>query len=608
MNKLKSLLASILVCMIYFSGYIYSAKVNYQTTGEEIFMLNGYESEKEIEDRLLIVANIYAYVYYFNPTNKLNSNRNRDQFLLDLVKIAIADMQQCDFVSNLNGIISKYTNTAFIKNRNCQDIYSLNDETNSRNKPEEYVYWKHIGPGRDQSRFSRIPGGFKYELVKYKYSDLISDHTIPKADSIYNYELGDNYIIMLKHSVSKYSYKSNLPHIKYEKKDHTLSNYLFRVSNLIFVYSNLKFFQVYPELNKLSIDSALLYAIKRTKNDTDRASFFNTLKTISSNLNDCHATVVDVEANKKWIVPFSIELIENRAVITGVCKPSRTPIEVGDIITKIGDEPIEKIMNKNLEKVSGCSENYKYMVATLTTRSFNNPHPVSLEYIDKDRKVNNTTQEKIRPPVRGIECRKSLYSNFQEIDTNIYYINMCKISSHKLKKSISLLSSSKGIIFDIRGYLTAENIFSHLIDSIIYSDSMIVPISYFPQKDLNKAVDVDLWKITPKTPSMKIIPKVFITNEYALSYSESWMSIIKQNNFGTIIGSNTAACNGNSVLMKLPCNMKFTYTAVKVVTREGKIYQGSGTKPDVYINRTIEEIRQGKDSGILRALEILQGK
>jgi hypothetical protein len=603
---MKNLLGFCLIILIFISGSASTSLINDNDTPQENILDSNLNSDQGVERRLLVVSKVFGYIYYFNPTYKLSKTRHRDQFLMDLVKAALYNSDHCDFINDLNNSIRRYTNTACISNIRCHDFSGLIEEDILYKSTEKYLYWKHIGPGRDQSRYSRIPGGFKSQLIRYSRSELILDTIAPVPDSIYKYWLDEDYIISLKHSVSNSSYRSKFSSESISNKSLNLSNYLYRVSNLIFLYSNLKFFQANPELNEISLDTILLESIKLTRNDSNSHSFYNTLKSISNKLNDCHASVLEHKSSNTWLIPYTIELVENVPVVTGVCKSLETPITVGDRVVSINNVPAIDLINENLKKVSGCSENYRMMIATLILRTFNSRESVKIDYINKEGKLNSIMQEKIKFPTKGIECRNPIYPDFAELDSNIYYLNMSKISNREIKKTMPLLTSSKGIIFDIRGYLTTESIFYHLTDSIIYSDSFIAPILYFPDSKLNKSIDVELWEIIPKKPSLSGIPKVFITNEYALSYSDSWMSIISQNSFGVIIGSNTAACSGNFALMKLPCKMKFSYTAVKVVTKDGYMYQGIGTNPNIYISRSITDVQGNKDPLILKALMIIK--
>lgn len=80
--------------------------------------------------------------------------------------------------------------------------------------------------------------------------------------------------------------------------------------------------------------------------------------------------------------------------------------------------------------------------------------------------------------------------------------------------------------------------------------------------------------------------------------------MVRCNDLGTIVGSNTAGSNGNVIFLELPGQIALMYTGMRVIGPDGEIFQGVGIEPDVRVYPTIEGLRAGRDEVLERALEM----
>jgi C-terminal processing protease CtpA/Prc len=85
------------------------------------------------------------------------------------------------------------------------------------------------------------------------------------------------------------------------------------------------------------------------------------------------------------------------------------------------------------------------------------------------------------------------------------------------------------------------------------------------------------------------------------------MGIIEHYKLATIIGQPTAGTNGNINNISLPGGYNVIFTGMKVVKLDGSQHHGVGAKPDIYVNKTIKGIREGRDEYLEKAMEVAEG-
>lgn len=93
-------------------------------------------------------------------------------------------------------------------------------------------------------------------------------------------------------------------------------------------------------------------------------------------------------------------------------------------------------------------------------------------------------------------------------------------------------------------------------------------------------------------------------NGKAISYAESFLGYIEGYNLATIIGQPTAGTNGNVNPFSLPGGYKISWTGMKVVKHNNSQHHGIGILPDIYIEKTIKGLRDGRDEYLEKAIEL----
>ncbi|MCO6480147.1 MAG: hypothetical protein J5I94_26140 [Phaeodactylibacter sp.] len=88
---------------------------------------------------------------------------------------------------------------------------------------------------------------------------------------------------------------------------------------------------------------------------------------------------------------------------------------------------------------------------------------------------------------------------------------------------------------------------------------------------------------------------------------EDIVEFVKHYRLGTIIGAPTAGANGNVNGFRTPGGYGLSFTGMQVLQHDGVQHHLLGIQPDIYMEPTIEGIREGRDELLEQALEVIKG-
>lgn len=115
----------------------------------------------------------------------------------------------------------------------------------------------------------------------------------------------------------------------------------------------------------------------------------------------------------------------------------------------------------------------------------------------------------------------------------------------------------------------------------------------------------ELKSLTLFTPAIEC-PVVVLINEDSASGAELFSVVLQERNRAIIIGRKSAGVVSLSIPFKLSRKAKMHVTVAAIFTVSGKSLEKIGVKPDVVIDLKKEDIMQGKDTQLEKALEILK--
>ncbi|MFZ4399328.1 MAG: S41 family peptidase [Bacteroidales bacterium] len=187
-------------------------------------------------------------------------------------------------------------------------------------------------------------------------------------------------------------------------------------------------------------------------------------------------------------------------------------------------------------------------------------------------------------------------------------MNLDIVTTETIKSLLPKLEKSKAIICDLRGYPKSnpEFITHFLKNDDTVSAWMQVPRIVYPDQERILGYAKYNWErmMKPSKPYLGDKKIVFIIDGSAISYAESYMGYIEGYHLATIVGQPTAGTNGNVNTFDLPGGYSIRFTGMKVLKHNGSQHHGIGILPDIYVNKTIQGIKEGRDEFLEKAIEI----
>jgi len=185
------------------------------------------------------------------------------------------------------------------------------------------------------------------------------------------------------------------------------------------------------------------------------------------------------------------------------------------------------------------------------------------------------------------------------------YVDLTRVEDEDFEAALPQLEAASGIIFDLRGYPQVSiGTIGHLIDEPVKSPQMWVPLVTQPDQQ-NLEFEFSTWEVEPKAPRFEG-RIAFLTDGQALSYAETYMSIIEHYQLAEIVGEPTGGTNGNVNQFSIPGKYTLYWTGMKVLKHDGSQHHGVGIQPTIFVSRTIQGIAEGRDEQIERAIEAVK--
>ena len=336
-------------------------------------------------------------------------------------------------------------------------------------------------------------------------------------------------------------------------------------------------------------------------------------------VNDGHAglgprTEIEAIRGNKY-PPFRVWFIEGNLVITDYFNPElkeTVGLEIGDIITHINGESINSIVERKREFYPASNEAARLTdIALDMLRS--NDETINIMYNSHGELKQMDLQLYERNMINMVGWRfngkykvEENQNSFKLIDDDIGYITLAAIQYEDISKIKEDFQDTKGIIIDIRNYPAAFVPF--VLGSFFVSQN--TAFAKFTKANQNHPGEFNLIKgddlyTTDDTYQGKL---VVLINEISQSLAEYTAMAFRAGNNTTIIGSTTAGADGDYSRIWLPGGMITGISGIGIYYPDGTQTQRVGIVPDVWIEPTIECIRQGRDEVLEKAVEIIRNQ
>ena len=192
-----------------------------------------------------------------------------------------------------------------------------------------------------------------------------------------------------------------------------------------------------------------------------------------------------------------------------------------------------------------------------------------------------------------------------EVRPGVMYLDLDRITDTDFQRALPRILEAKGVIFDLRGYpgQLSTIVLSHLIDSTITSPRWNIPVITRPDRR-DMVFEYTNWPVLPASPRIRA-RTAFLINGRAISYAETYLSMIEYYRLAELVGEPTAGTNGNIANQHLPGGYDVTFTGMKVLKHDGSRLHGVGILPTVPVSPTSTGIAAGRDEQLEKAIEVV---
>lgn len=339
----------------------------------------------------------------------------------------------------------------------------------------------------------------------------------------------------------------------------------------------------------------------------------NTLELIAR-VHDTHAniwnpsSVIEGYWGKRY-APAILTFVEGKPIVTGYYKEEEgksSGLEVGDVITKIDGKTIDEILETQLKYIP--ASNYETQLRDMAPKLLRtNEKSLSVE-IERNGELKSlelAVFTKNNLQVDQYDIFHNGTEPFQLLDSNsVAYMYMGGFFYSSLKEYQSELEQTKGLIIDLRSYPFDFTVFS--------LGEYLLPASREFVKFTNGSIEhpgiftmTDPLIVGEENNEHYKGKIVILINEVTQSSAEYHAMAFRTAENATVIGSTTAAADGNMSLFTLPGGIETAITGIGVYYPDGTETQRVGIIPDIHMTPTIEGIKEGRDELLEKAIEII---
>ncbi|UOQ66332.1 S41 family peptidase [Hymenobacter volaticus] len=385
--------------------------------------------------------------------------------------------------------------------------------------------------------------------------------------------------------------------------DLTSKSRALRLADVVITWNVFQHFYPYFAFSKSDWPAALPEALRAAYPDQTDAEYLKTLRRLTARLHDGHVGVYSYgrATNVKYL-PVAWEWVQNQLMITQVADNSLA-VHKDDIVTTINGQPAAAYFREAEQYISAATQGWLRYRAASETASGPAGSALQVEVLRPGASATAVTLHFDQTTNQYSATRQGSAS--RRLSPSVYYLNLDQIPMDSIDKLMPELEKSKAIICNLRGYPKSNHgLLAHLLSQPDTAGHwMRVPHYIYPdQKQLAGYTPMG-WKLKPKAPhlSARII---FITDGSAISYAESFMGFVEGYKLATIIGQPTAGTNGNINPFTLPGNYRISWTGMEVRKHNGSQHHGVGIIPNIYLEKTIQGVREGRDEFLEKAIEL----
>jgi C-terminal processing protease CtpA/Prc len=385
-----------------------------------------------------------------------------------------------------------------------------------------------------------------------------------------------------------------------------------RLADVALVWNVMQHF--YPFFDEVKVDwpAVLREALKSAAVDADAVAFHNTLRRLVAKLDDGHGVVRGGSGTHPLdgALPLAWDWVEDRLVVVNADRTQAGRVKAGDVVTRIDGRPAAEAVGAAEQFVSGATPQFRRYRALMDLRNGPAGSAVSLELQPPTGEVYMLTlkrQPADDSPLRGPSLREARLERMVELKPGILYVDLDRFTDAEFEKLVApQVSKAKGVVFDVRGYPTVGlQALARLSDRPLTSELYQSVVTRFPDRR-DVVYEGEPWKVPPRKP--RLAARVaFLTDGRAVSYAETFLSLVARHRLGPIVGGPTSGTNGGVNVYVLPGGYRVSFTGQKARKLDGSPHHGVGVVPTHPVRRTVKAIALGRDEVIEKAVALVGG-
>lgn len=373
-----------------------------------------------------------------------------------------------------------------------------------------------------------------------------------------------------------------------------------RLAGVALLWNVLRHFYPYDDVVGVDWDAVLASGLDAAATDADDMAFQRTVDRMVVALQDGHG-YVSYFRPRRGRLPIAADWIEGRLVVTAIGPDAPTGVRPGDVIATVDGVPAGARLDGEETRISGSPQwRRNQAIEDVLMGAADTSATLGLA----DGRAVQMTYRLMRGPAEF--AAPSRPEPVTWLSEGTLYVDLSRISGPALQARMEDMTRAAALIFDLRGYPNGSVWYlANLTDRPIQSANFELPIVTRP--DADRVWENRPWRIQPATPRLTR-NVVFLQDERAISFAESILGTVSDNDLATTVGEPTAGANGNVNEFALPGGYLIRFTGMRVTQAGGVRLHGVGLQPDVPVAPTIEGVRAGRDEVLEAAVALTQGR
>ncbi len=307
-------------------------------------------------------------------------------------------------------------------------------------------------------------------------------------------------------------------------------------------------------------------------------------------------------------LPVRLRFVQGQPVVTGYMdgiEASHSPFRVGDVITSLDGSPVAELVKKWSPYYADSNEAARLRdIATFMSRGTCGATIVGIRRGDR-----NLSLKAARVPVVGGDLGWGTEDlpgpAFRLLSPQVAYLKLSAVKAGDAADYVKQAAGTKGLIIDIRNYPSDFMVFA--LGSLLVDHA--TQFARFTVGDLSDPGAFH-WlppeSLTPAQPHYK--GKVVILVDAITQSSAEFTSMAFSAAPGAVVvGSTTAGADGNVSLIPLPGGLHAYISGIGVFYPDRQPTQRVGIVPNVIVEPTIADIREGRDAVLDEAIRLIVG-